>query len=57
MGYPSRPMLRQRAAMGQHVHTVHQAEQLAVQPSYRAEVVIQHQMLVDAYTVHIPGTY
>ena len=49
------PMLRQRAAMGRHVHTVHQAEQLAVQPSYRAEVVMQHQMLVDAYTVHIQG--
>ncbi len=49
------PMLRQRAAMGRHVHTVHQAEQLAVQPSYRAEVAIQHQMLVDAYTVHIQG--
>ena len=36
-------------------YTVHQAEQLAVQPSYRAEVVMQHQMLVDAYTVHIQG--
>jgi DNA excision repair protein ERCC-2 len=48
-------MLRQRAALGRQVHTVHQAEQRAVQPSYRAEVAIQHQMRVDAYTVHIQG--
>jgi DNA excision repair protein ERCC-2 len=49
------PMLRQRAALGRQVHTTHQAEQLAHQPSYRAEVTIQHQLLVDAYTVHLQG--
>jgi DNA excision repair protein ERCC-2 len=49
------PMLRQRAALGRQVHTAHQAEQLAVQPSYRAEVAIQHQLYVEAYTVYIQG--
>jgi len=49
------PVLRQRAALGRHVHTTHQAEQLAVQPSYRAEVTIEHQLHVDDYTVHIQG--
>jgi DNA excision repair protein ERCC-2 len=49
------PMLRQRAAMGRQVHVAHQAEQRAVQPSYRAEVAIQHRRVVDEYTVHIHG--
>ncbi|HEY7494810.1 MAG TPA: PD-(D/E)XK nuclease family protein, partial [Candidatus Tectomicrobia bacterium] len=49
------PMLRQRATMGQQAHTAHQAAQLAVQPSYRAEVTVQHQLVVDNYTVHIQG--
>jgi DNA excision repair protein ERCC-2 len=48
-------MLRQRASMGRQVHVAHQAEQRTVQPSYRAEVAIQHQLLVDDYTVHIQG--
>jgi DNA excision repair protein ERCC-2 len=54
-GMPLVPMLRQRAAMGREIHTAHQAEQLAAQPSYRAEVAIQHQLMVDDYTVHIQG--
>ena len=49
------PVLRQRAALGRQVHTAHQAAQLAVQPSYRAEVTIQHQLCVEAYTVYIQG--
>lgn len=49
------PLLRQRAALGRQVHAVHQEAQLATQPSYRAEVTIQHQLVVDDYTVHIQG--
>jgi DNA excision repair protein ERCC-2 len=49
------PRLRQRAAMGRQVHTTHQAEQRAEQPSYRAEVTVHHQLVVDDYTVHIQG--
>ena len=49
------PLLRQRAAMGRQVHATHQEAQLVVQPSYRAEVTIQHQLTVDDYTVHIQG--
>jgi DNA excision repair protein ERCC-2 len=49
------PVLRQRATMGRQVHTAHQAEQSTVQPSYRAEVAIHHQCVVDEYTVHIQG--
>jgi DNA excision repair protein ERCC-2 len=49
------PMLRQRASMGRQVHIAHQAEQRTVQPSYRAEVTIQQQRIVDGYTVHIQG--
>jgi DNA excision repair protein ERCC-2 len=49
------PMLRQRAAMGQQAHIAHQAAQLAVRPAYRAEVTVQHQLVVDNYTVHIQG--
>jgi DNA excision repair protein ERCC-2 len=49
------PLLRQRAALGRHVHTTHQAEQLAVQPSYCAEVTIEHQLHVESYTVCIQG--
>jgi DNA excision repair protein ERCC-2 len=52
---PLAPRLRQRAAMGRQVHAVHQAEQLAEQSSYRAEVTINHQLMVDDYTVHIQG--
>lgn len=49
------PRLRQRAAMGRQVHTTHQTEQLATQDSYRAEVTIHQQRVVDDYTVHIQG--
>ena len=49
------PMLRQRATMGRQVHVTHQTEQRTVQPSYRAEVALHHQLVVDDYTVHIQG--
>ncbi|MGQ4809662.1 3'-5' exonuclease DinG [Candidatus Entotheonellaceae bacterium PAL068K] len=49
------PILRQRAAMGRQVHAEHQAAQLATQASYRAEVTIHHQLVVDNDTVHIQG--
>ena len=49
------PRLRTRAAMGRETHTVHQAAQQAALPSYRAEVTIRQQFLVDDYTVHLQG--
>ena len=49
------PALRSRAAMGREVHTVHQAAQQETLPSYRAEVTIRQQCLVDDYTVHLQG--
>jgi DNA excision repair protein ERCC-2 len=49
------PVLRSRAAIGRAVHGVHQAEQQTAQPSYRAEVTVRHQLLVDDYTIHIHG--
>src|SRR5947209_11831116 len=49
------PMLRSRAAMGREVHAVHQAAQQATLPSYRAEVTIRQQFLLDDYTVHVQG--
>src|SRR5438034_6583161 len=49
------PRLRSRAAMGRETHTVHQAAQQAALPSYRAEVTIRQQFLVDDYTVHLQG--
>src|SRR5215470_13750552 len=49
------PMLRSRAAMGRQTHTVHQAAQQVALPSYRAEVTIRQQLLVDDYTVHLQG--
>src|SRR5437867_6863498 len=52
---PLTPMLRSRAAMGRETHVVHQAAQQAALPSYRAEVTIRQQLLVDDYTVHLQG--
>src|SRR5262250_3622550 len=52
---PLTPMLRSRAAMGRQTHVVHQAAQQVVLPSYRAEVTIRQQLLVDDYTVHLQG--
>jgi len=52
---PLTPMLRSRAAMGRETHTVHQAAQQAALPSYRAEVTIRQQVLIDDYTVHLQG--
>ncbi len=52
---PLAPMLRSRAAMGRETHAVHQAAQQAALPSYRAEVTIRQQLLVDGYTVHLQG--
>src|SRR5215470_2990279 len=49
------PALRSRAAMGREVHTVRQAVQQETLPSYRAEVTIRQQFLVDGYTVHLQG--
>ena len=49
------PMLRSRAAMGRQTHAVHQAAQQVALPSYRAEVTIRQQLLVDDYTVHLQG--
>src|SRR5712691_1963744 len=49
------PALRSRAAMGREVHTVRQAAQQKTLPSYRAEVTIRQQFLIDSYTVHIQG--
>src|SRR5438874_3998708 len=49
------PALRSRAAMGREVHTVRQAAQQETLPSYRAEVTIRQQFLVDGYTVHLQG--
>src|SRR5262249_41742042 len=49
------PALRSRAAMGREVHTVRQAAQQATLPSYRAEVTIRQQFLVDDYTVYVQG--
>ena len=52
---PLTPRLRTRAAMGRETHVVHQAAQQEVLPSYRAEVTIRQQLLVDDYTVHLQG--
>src|ERR671933_336099 len=52
---PLTPMLRSRAAMGRETHAVHQAARQAALPSYRAEVTIRQQLLVDDYTVHLQG--
>src|SRR5712691_4542554 len=52
---PLTPMLRSRAAMGRENHVVHQAAQQAALRSYRAEVTIRQQLLVDDYTVHLQG--
>src|SRR5207249_6235408 len=52
---PLTPMLRSRAAMGRETHAVHQAAQQAALPSYRAEVTIRQQFLVEDYTVHLQG--
>jgi DNA excision repair protein ERCC-2 len=52
---PLTPRLRSRAAMGRETHVVHQAAQQAALPSYRAEVTIRQQLLVDDYTVHVQG--
>ena len=41
--------------MGREVHAVHQAAQQETLPSYRAEVTIRQQFLVDGYTVHVQG--
>jgi DNA excision repair protein ERCC-2 len=41
--------------MGRQAHVAHQAAQLAAQSSYRAEVTLHHQLMVDDYTVHIQG--
>ena len=41
--------------MGREVHTVRQAAQQETLPSYRAEVTIRQQCLVDGYTVHLQG--
>src|SRR5438309_4943280 len=41
--------------MGREVHTVRQAAQQETLPSYRAEVTIRQQFLVDGYTVHVQG--
>src|SRR5262245_61773 len=49
------PALRSRAAMGREVHTIHQPAQHEARPSYRAEVTIRQQFLVDGYTVHLQG--
>ena len=49
------PALRSRAAMGREVHTVRQAAQQETLPSYRAEVTVRQQCLVDGYTVHLQG--
>src|SRR6266568_7301411 len=49
------PALRSRAAMGREVHTVRQAAQQETLPSYRDEVTIRQQFLIDSYTVHIQG--
>ena len=49
------PALRSRAAMGREVHTVRQAAQQETVPSYRAEVTVRQQLLVDDYTVHLQG--
>src|SRR5499433_470073 len=49
------PALRSRAAMGREVHTVRQAVQQETLPSYRAEVTIRQQFLIDGYTVHLQG--
>src|SRR4029453_3443553 len=49
------PMLRSRAAMGRETHAVHQAAQQAALPSYRAEVTIRQQFLIEDYTVHLQG--
>src|SRR5262249_12752076 len=47
--------LRSRAAMGRETHAVHQAAQQAALPSYRAEVTIRQQFLIEDYTVHLQG--
>ena len=52
---PLTPRLRTRAAMGRDTHVVHQAAQQEALPSYRAEVTIRQQLLVDDYTVHLQG--
>jgi DNA excision repair protein ERCC-2 len=51
----STPMLRTRAAMGRETHVAHQTAQHEALPSYRAEVTIRQEWLIDDYTVHIQG--
>ena len=49
------PMLRSRAALGRRVHETHQTAQQSVDETYRAEVSIRHEMIIDDHTVVLQG--